>query len=253
MISGELAALGTVVSVLLLTSVAASYAGRHSVIDVAWGLMFALIAVACFVASGGHGDDVRRWLLLLMAGSWGLRLALHIGARQRGKPEDPRYEKLLRDRGPIFVALIVYVLQGALVLLIAQPVIIGSFESDPAGPLAWLGVVLWLVGIFFEAVGDWQLEQYKKDPNRGLVMDRGLWRYTRHPNYFGDACVWVGIYLVVADAWPGAITIFAPAVMVYLLAFGSGKKVLEKHMAERPGFAEYKERTSGFVPLPPRA
>jgi steroid 5-alpha reductase family enzyme len=246
----ELTAVGVVVTVLLLTYVAAAVLGKHSVIDIAWGLMFALVALATFVGSSGEGDDARRWLLLLMPALWGARLAVHIGLRSRGKPEDPRYEKLLADRGPVSAALIVYGLQGALVLLVAQPVIVGPFEDDGLTPIAYAGVVVWLVGMFFEGVGDWQLDRYRSDPDRGPVMDRGLWAYTRHPNYFGDACVWVGIFLVASERWPGVLTVPSPVVMVYLLAFGSGKKVLEKHMEGRPGFAEYQRRTSGFFPLP---
>lgn len=253
LLDAELAALGTVVTVLLVTYVAGQILGKHSVIDVAWGAMYALIAVVTYLASSGHdGDDVRRLLLLLLPAVWGTRLAVHIGLRMRGKPEDPRYAKLLENRGPVFAALMVYGLQGLLVLLIAQPILVGSYLDEPVTVLAWIGVAIWAVGMFFETVGDWQLEQYKKDPDRGPVMDRGLWKYTRHPNYFGDACVWVGIFLVAAEQWPGVLTILSPVVMVYLLAFGSGKKVLERHMAERPGFAEYCARTSGFFPLPPK-
>ena len=252
----ELAALGVILAVLLVTYVAGRIVGKHSVIDIAWGAMFALVALVTFVVSDGEGEPARRWLLLLLPAIWGTRLAVHIGMRSRGKPEDPRYEKLLGDRGPLFAALIVYGLQGALVMLIAQPIIVGSFADGSLTPLAYLGVAVWAVGMFFEAVGDYQLEQYKKDPNRGPVMDLGLWRYTRHPNYFGDACVSVGIFLVAVERWPGlglgALVVLSPVVMVYLLAFGSGKKVLERHMAGRPGFAEYVERTSGFFPLPPR-
>ena len=252
MLEAELAAIGAVAAVLLVTYVVGRVVGKHSVIDVAWGAMFALVGLVSFVTSSGEGDDGRRWLLLLLPAIWGTRLAVHIGLRSRGKPEDPRYEKLLADRGPVFAALMVYGLQGVLVLLIAQPIVVGSFTDGAPTPVAYVGVALWLVGLVFEAVGDWQLEQYKKDPERGPVMDRGLWRYTRHPNYFGDACVSVGIFLVAAERWPGVLTVLSPVVMVYLLAFGSGKKVLEKHMAGRPGFEEYQRRTSGFIPLPPK-
>ena len=110
---------------------------------------------------------------------------------------------------PVFAALVVYGLQGALVLLIAQPILVGSFTDGGLTLLAWLGVALWAVGMFFETVGDWQLERFKKDPDRGPVMDRGLWRYTRHPNYFGDACVWVGIFLIAAERWPGVLTVLS--------------------------------------------
>ncbi|MDQ1721331.1 MAG: hypothetical protein QOI26_1065, partial [Pseudonocardiales bacterium] len=124
------------------------------------------------------------------------------------------------------------------------------------GWLAAVGMLSWIVGVLFEGVGDWQLERYRRAKASGVdigpVMDRGLWRYTRHPNYFGDACVWLGIFCVSAERWPGVLTVFSPVIMVYLLAFGSGKRVLERSMASRPGYREYMARTSGFLPRPPR-
>ncbi len=252
MIAAELAALAAVVGVLLVTYVGGRVAGRHSVIDTAWGAMFAVVALVALVASYGEGDTARRWLLFVLVAAWGMRLAVHIGWRSHGKAEDPRYAKMLEGRSAVHAAFKVYGLQGLLVLVISQPVVVGSFTDGDLTALAYLGVAFWAVGVFFEAVGDWQLERYKKDPNRGPVMNRGLWRYTRHPNYFGDACVWLGIYLVAAERWPGVLTLPSLLVMVYLLAFGSGKRVLERHMADRPGYEEYRRRTSGFIPLPPR-
>lgn len=181
------------------------------------------------------------------------RLALHIGWRSRGKPEDPRYVRLLASRGPVYTVLMVYGLQGALALVIAQPLVVGLTTNGRVTWLAWVGVTLWAFGLAFEAIGDWQLERYQADPDRGPVMDRGLWRYTRHPNYFGDACVWVGIFLVAAERWPGVLTVLSPAVTVYLLVFGSGKRLLERQLAGRPGWDDYRRRTSGFFPLPPRS
>ncbi|MGH1563986.1 DUF1295 domain-containing protein [Mumia sp. DW29H23] len=243
-----------VVAVLAVTYGAAKVAGKHAVIDVAWGLLFCAVAVVAFVLSAGHGDDARRWVLLVLVLVWGLRLAVHIGRRSIGAGEDPRYEEFLRDRGELGIVAVVYGLQGALAWVISAPVQVGMFLDGPLGLLAYAGIAVWLVGLVFEAVGDAQLERYKALPKdrRPPVMDRGLWGWTRHPNYFGDACVWVGIFLVGADRWPGALTVFGPAIMVYLLAFGSGKKVLERRMAKRPAYRDYMARTSGFVPLPPR-
>ena len=237
---------------LVITYAIAKRVHRHNVIDVAWGLLFCCFAVASFAVSAGEGDDRRRWLLLAMTLVWGVRLAVHMAVRSRGHGEDPRYAKMLKDRGEPAIILIVYVLQGVIAFIVAMPLAVGSLSEEPMGLLAYAGVLLWLVGITFEAVGDRQLAAYKADPHRAPVMDSGLWRYTRHPNYFGDACVWVGIFLIAAEHWPGVLTIFSPALMVYLLAFGSGKRVLERHMAERPGYRAYMERTSGFFPLPPR-
>jgi steroid 5-alpha reductase family enzyme len=232
-------------------------AGKHSVIDTAWGLLFAAAAIAGFLCSRGDGSSARRWLLLTATVVWGVRLAVHIGRRSVGRGEDPRYEEMLADRGPLATVAVVYGLQGLLAFVISVPVVLGMFERADPGPLAIVGAAVWAVGLFFEAVGDWQLERFKARKARGerppaAVMDEGLWRYTRHPNYFGDACVWLGLFLITAERWPGALTVFAPAVMIYLLAFGSGKRVLERSMSRRPGYREYMHRTSGFVPLPPR-
>jgi steroid 5-alpha reductase family enzyme len=134
------------------------------------------------------------------------------------------------------------------------PVQVALFVPRPPGVLCWVGAALWAVGLFFETVGDWQLTRFRADPaNRGTVLDHGLWRYTRHPNYFGDACVWWGLFLCVADTPLGWATVVSPLVMTYLLANGSGKPMLERQLANaKPGYAEYVARTSGFLPLPPR-
>jgi steroid 5-alpha reductase family enzyme len=148
----------------------------------------------------------------------------------------------------------VYLLQGILAFVIASPILVGGFEGSSVGVVAWIGVGLWLVGVFFEAVGDAQMERFRRDPaHRGQVIDVGLWRYTRHPNYFGDACVWWGLSLVAFTTWPGILTILSPLAMTWLLAKGTGKPLLEKDMSSRrPGYADYVRRTSGFLPLPPK-
>ena len=247
---------GALVVVLAATFVASRIAGRHSVIDTAWGLLFVAVALTVFVTSSGSGDDLRRALLLVLPGAWGLRLAFYIGRRSIGKPEDPRYEQLLaKAKGnPTWYAVrTVYLLQGLLAALVSAPIIVGAYERAPVRAAAWIGVVLWLVGVFFEAVGDAQMHRFRADPaNRGSVMDRGLWRYTRHPNYFGDACVWWGIFLVAADRWPGVLTVLSPVLMTLLLTRGSGARIMDRHMSGRPGWAEYAARTSGFFPRPPR-
>lgn len=239
-------------AVLVVTYLAAGRAGRHSVIDTAWGLLFAAIAVAACVRSAGSGSPGRRYLVLALTVLWGVRLAVHIGRRNRGADEDPRYRALLAGRGPIVVIALVYLTQGALAYLVSMPVQVAAFQRAPLGPLAWVGAAGWLTGMLFEAIGDEQLRRFKADPARSGILNTGLWRYTRHPNYFGDACVWAGIFLIAAESWPGVLTIGSPLLMGYLLAFGSGKRVLEHAMADRPGYREYARRTSGFVPLPPR-
>jgi steroid 5-alpha reductase family enzyme len=150
----------------------------------------------------------------------------------------------------------VFVVQGAAVWFVALPVQVVAVTHTSTAWLAWLGVALWVVGVLFEAVGDAQLAAYKRDPDRGPVMDRGGWGWTRHPNYFGDACVWWGIWLIAAaslpDSWWGALTILSPVAMTYFLVFATGAKPLERTMMQRPGYPEYAARTSMFFPLPPR-
>jgi steroid 5-alpha reductase family enzyme len=231
---------------------------RHDLIDVAWGAGFALIAVTTFVLSAGKGDPATRVLLLVLTVVWGLRLAVHIGLRNRGKPEDRRYVEI-RARGGrrpnLRLARVVYLTQGVVMLLVSLPVQAGQYGAGAPPVLLVLGAAVWLVGFVFETVGDWQLRRFAADPaNRGRVLDSGLWRYTRHPNYFGDASVWWGLYLLACGTWVGVATLPAPLVMTALLAKGTGKPLTEKHLAgSRPGYADYVRRTSGFLPLPPRS
>jgi steroid 5-alpha reductase family enzyme len=246
-----------VVVVLGVTFLVALRLGRHAVIDVAWGLGFVAVAATSVIASAGEGDPVRRGLVLVMTAAWGLRLATHIALRSRGQGEDPRYEELL-SRAPgnpqLYALRTVYLTQGAVMWFVSLPVQVAAFETPGTGWLTWVGVLVWVVGMLFETVGDWQLTRFRNDPeSRGRVLDTGLWRYTRHPNYFGDACAWWGISLVSFAAWPGIITVLSPLAMTWLLAKGTGKPLLEKDMSSRrPGYADYVRRTSGFVPLPPR-
>jgi steroid 5-alpha reductase family enzyme len=231
--------------------------GRHRVVDVVWGLAFTAVAVVSFALSAGHGDTARRTLALVLTAVWGLRLAVHIAARSRGKPEDPRYEALLakaRGSRAWFAFTRVYLLQALLVWFISLPIQIAAFGTAPLGPQTAVACVLWLVGVSFETVGDWQLERFRADPaHRGKLMTSGLWRYTRHPNYFGDACVWWGLFLLAADQRAGLCTIASPILMTVLLTVGSGMRLADRHMAgTRPEFADYARRTSGFIPLPPR-
>ena len=247
--------LGTAVSVLilmLLAFVIGLLRGRHDGIDVVWGLGFVVVAVTGLVLSAGHGDPGMRWLLTALTAIWGLRLAVHIGRRQHGAEEDHRYVDLLRGKGPLGALRSVYLTQGAAMWAVSLPIQVGQYYS-PLTPWVIVGVLIWAVGVTFEAVGDWQLDRFRADPARkGTVLDTGLWRYTRHPNYFGDACVWWGLFAVAATSRQGWLTVLAPALMTYFLARGTGKPLMEKHMSKRPGYAEYVARTSGFVPLPPR-
>ncbi len=249
--------LAAVVVVLGATFLVALQVGRHAVVDVAWGGGFVAVALTSYALSAGDGDPGRRLLVTGLTTVWGLRLATHIWLRSRGHGEDPRYEALLakaKGSPKLFAFTRIYLTQGLMMWFISLPVQVAAFETSPLGILAWAGVALWVVGFVFETVGDRQLQQFRDDPsNKGEVLDTGLWRYTRHPNYFGDACVWWGLSLIAFSAWPGVLTILSPMVMTWLLANGTGKPLLEKGMSSRrPGYDDYVRRTSGFIPLPPK-
>jgi steroid 5-alpha reductase family enzyme len=243
------AAAAVCVVAMLLTAYAARRAGRVSVVDVTWGL--ALTGVALVSALLGDAPGWRCWLLVVVVGAWGLRLSWHIWRRSTGHGEDPRYTELLGSgRGGPLVR--VWIPQGGAIWFVSLPVQVAAVAGEGVDLVVVLGVAVWAVGVVFEAVGDAQLAAYKADPDRPPVMDRGLWRYTRHPNYFGDACVWWGIWLVAASAWPGVLTVLSPVVMTYFLVFATGAKLLEETMMKRPGYPEYAARTSMFFPLPPK-
>ncbi len=251
------ATLGAAVVVVLVAFAIGVRTHKHRVIDIFWGVGFAVVAGTGLALSAGFGDPVRRWVAAGLTIVWGLRLAVHIGLRGRGEPEDPRYDQLLaRARGNrnLYALRMIYLLQALSIWFVSWPVQVAQYDPDGLGPLAWLGIVVWAVGVFFETVGDAQLTRFKADPaNKGHVLDTGLWHYTRHPNYFGDACVWWGLWLIAADSWVGLVAIVCPIAMTYLLTRKTGKPLLESHLSNtRPGYAEYVARTSGFVPWPPK-
>ncbi|MFE4228388.1 DUF1295 domain-containing protein [Arthrobacter sp. NPDC056886] len=244
------------VILLAVTFAVAVRRNRHSVIDTVWGLGFVVVAGVSWLLSAGYGDDGRRLLLLALVAVWGIRLAVHIGLRARGGHEDPRYVAMLSTAPGsrnVYALRRVYLPQGVVMFFVSLTVQVGMFATGSLGWLAFAGVLLWILGFVFESVGDRQLMQFKADPaKRGTVLNTGLWRYTRHPNYFGDAAVWAGLFLVAADSWPGVLTILSPALMIWTLAGKTGKPLTEKAMSARPGYKEYIESTSGFLPLPPR-
>ncbi|MBU3674273.1 MAG: DUF1295 domain-containing protein [Solirubrobacteraceae bacterium] len=226
-----------------------------SIVDIFWGSGFVVVAWVTFVVA--DGSEGYRWLLVALTTLWGLRLTAHLANRNLGHGEDFRYAKMRERHGsrwPLRSLWSVYWVQGALMWVVSLPVQAGQQlgEGSPDW-LAWVGVAVWGVGLFFETVGDLQLSRFIADPaNRGKVMDQGLWRYTRHPNYFGDFSVWWGIWLVAlsAGAW---WTVVGPLVMSLLLIKVSGAGLLEKSLSKkREGYDEYVARTSGFFPLPPR-
>ena len=233
-----------------------------SIVDIGWGPGFALIAVVAFAVSDGALP--RRALVTGLTVVWGLRLGGYLAWRAWGKPEDFRYQAMRRhwgERFPIVSLFTVFALQGALMWIVSLPIQVAQVARAPAtlGALDALGAGLWLVGMFFESVGDWQLARFKADPaSAGRVMDRGLWRYTRHPNYFGDCVVWWGLFAIALAVQGGAWTALGPLVMTVLLRRVSGVTLLERSLVKRrPGYAEYVTRTNAFVPgrprTPPRA
>ena len=229
-----------------------------SIVDIYWGPGFSAIALVTFLAAGG--DHPRRVLVLVLAMLWGLRLGGYLLWRNAGKGEDFRYVAMREQHGERFwwVSLFtVFLLQGALQWIVSLPLQLTQAAPGTAalGALDALGVALVAAGLFFEGVGDWQLARFKADPaNEGRVMDRGLWRYTRHPNYFGDFLVWWGLAAIALAAPYGLAGLVGPALMSFLLLRVSGVAMLERTIAERrPGYREYVETTNAFFPARPKA
>lgn len=233
---------------------------NQSIIDIFWGPGFVVAAVVSYLMSaGGDGDDTRRLIVLLLTSIWGLRLGLYIGKRNIGHGEDRRYTSMMRQwkSGSLIVFLIrkIYGLQGVLIIIVSLPVQFAMYQGSSLGVLGSIGIALWAIGLFFEAVGDWQLARFKSDPaNAGKIMDRGLWGWTRHPNYFGDSVVWLGLFVLSLGAWWGLAAIISPIIMTRLLLNYSGKAVLERGMRRSRGEAYdvYVAQTSGFFPMPPK-
>jgi len=227
-----------------------------SIVDIFWGTGF-VIANWVYFALTPEGFLLRKLLISTLVTIWGLRLSIHILLRNWGKPEDFRYQKWREEAGSKWgwqSFFRVFLLQGILLWIISAPLLAAQQGALPAGLTFFdtLGIVVWLVGFFFETVGDFQLVRFKANPaNKGKVLNRGVWRYTRHPNYFGDSAQWWGTYLIavsVGSWW----TIFSPTVMTLFLINVSGVALLEKTMETRPGYQEYIDQTSAFIPWLPR-
>lgn len=229
----------------------------NSIVDIAYGLGFVLIcwSGALIYASG----QPRQLLLLCLISLWGLRLAIHIGLRKRTEQgEDSRYRQWRESWGESFYwrsFLQIFMLQGAVIYLVVLPVLLVIREAG--GPLGWLdllGVLVWLFGFAFEAIGDWQLLQFKRNPdNRGKIMRHGLWKITRHPNYFGEATLWWGIFLIALSVPLGWLAIISPLLIDFLLLKVSGIPMLEERYAGKPEFEIYKQHTNTFFPWFPKA
>lgn len=247
-------AIGALMTLIWLSSLVLKDA---SLVDRFWGPGFTLIAAVGLLCGAGY--EPRRLLLFVMS-LWGLRLGWYLTRRNWGHGEDLRYQKMRKHWGPERFWWIsfftVFVLQGAIMFVVGIPLMIGAQGLEPKrlGAFAIAGVVVWLIGLLFESVGDAQLRRFVSDPaNKGKVMDRGLWRYTRHPNYFGNALIWWGIWLVVLPVQYGWIAIVGPALMTWSLMYFSGVPILERHLRRtKEGYEEYCQRTSVFFPLPPK-
>lgn len=253
----ELARCGALVAAYMTAWFAVALLKKdNSVADIAWGLGFVLVAAVTF---SRRGPLFLPLLVTSLVTVWGARLAFHILVRNRTRGEDPRYAAWRRKWGRSFLwrsYLQVFLLQGFFLLAISSPVILVNTvregASSPRGPWA-AGLLLWCVGFFFEAVGDAQLARFKRDPaNRGRIMDRGLWRYSRHPNYFGESLMWWGIFLLALEVPYGWTTVVSPLLITFLLVRVSGVPLLEKRYAGNADFQAYARRTNAFVPGPPK-
>lgn len=229
---------------------------NNSIVDIGWGLGYVLIALFGLVRI--PDSTVRAWLLTAMVVIWGGRLAYYLAKRNLGKPEDYRYVEMRKGWGNNWPALQaffkVYILQGTLMYIIALPIILVHAASQPGlNVLDFVGLGVWIFGFFFESVADFQLKQFKQEShNKGRIMKYGLWRYTRHPNYFGEAMMWWGIYLVTVSVENGWLMVFSPVLITVLLLFVSGVPLLEKKYKDNLEFEQYAKETNRFIPWFPR-
>ena len=225
-----------------------------SIVDSLWPMMFLFAAITYLVSLAEPGP--RGLLVLAMTAIWSLRLFGYITWRNWGEPEDRRYQQIRANNQPNFHLksfFIVFFFQGLIAWIVSLPLLLAIAEPAPLGWIDYAGITLWVIGMVFEAGGDFQLARFKANPsNRGAVMRYGLWRYTRHPNYFGNACLWwgFGLLALAGGAW---WVLISPLLMTFLLLKVSGVSLLEQDIGERrPGYAEYVKSTSPFLPLPPR-
>lgn len=224
----------------------------NSIVDIAYGPAFVLISWSAYLFSGSAHP--RQLLVLTLVTLWGLRLSGHIFLRKRGESgEDSRYRKWRDEWGDSFVwrsFLQIFMLQGAVIFFVSLPILVVIHQPGASlGLLDLLGILVWLLGFSFEAIGDWQLLRFKRDPaNRGRILQSGLWRYSRHPNYFGEAILWWGVLLIALGSPLGIIAIVSPLLIDFLLFKVSGVPMLEAKYAGNPVFEAYKQRTNAVFP-----
>ncbi len=222
-----------------------------SIVDIFWGLGFVVLVWFYFFNS-----PARNLFIAVMTTLWGLRLAVHIGTRNSGRPEDRRYTAMREGKKnfALWSLFFVFFFQGVLLWVIAMPLYFAQSQGAELNGFMVFGNTMWAVGLFFESIGDYQLTSIKADPlNHGKVLNSGLWRYTRHPNYFGDSCLWFGFYFFavgVSGAW---WLVFSPVLMTTFLLKVSGVSLLEKDIgSRRPNYREYIAKTSSFIPWFPK-
>jgi steroid 5-alpha reductase family enzyme len=228
---------------------------RNDVADIAWGIGFVFISWCSLIISGVYAPSAIAVTVLVTI--WGSRLSWHIYQRNKGKPEDYRYQEWREQWGKWFYFrsyLQVFLLQGLFLALIVFPVVFINHNAQQTLSLFdGLGFLVWVCGFVFESVGDAQLARFIKNPNnKGMLMQEGLWRYTRHPNYFGEVLQWWGVWLYALSIPSGWVTIIGPLTITFLILKVSGIPLLEKKMEANPLFKEYKKKTSMFFPLPPK-
>ena len=245
----------TVVAYMSFWFLLSVFLKRNDIADIAWGLGFLLIAALSFYRYD-FGLD-RGLLVTVLVFLWSTRLSFHIYSRNKGKREDYRYKKWRDEWGKLFYIrsfLQVFLLQGLLMLVISAPVIIiNTYRGGPLNLIDFIGFFIWTTGFLFETIGDYQLNKFIKNPlNKGKVMKYGLWKYSRHPNYFGEVMQWWGIWIIALSVSYGFFSIVGPLVITTLILKISGIPMLEKKMEENEEFQEYKKKTSVFFPLPPK-
>jgi steroid 5-alpha reductase family enzyme len=231
-----------------------------SIVDVAWGVGFVLVLLVSLLTSPGFPGQMtgRKLLLIIMIAAWGFRLSWHIYQRNKGKPEDFRYANWRQKWGKWFSLrsyFQIFLLQGFFMFLILLPALL-IIRQPAGGGWIWLdslGVLVWILGFLFEARADAELERFKADPtNKGKIIKSGLWRYSRHPNYFGEALMWWGIFIIGLNVRSGWLGIISPLTITILLTRVSGIPLLEKKYAGNPEYETYKAVTSTFFPWPPK-
>ncbi|MFK7933913.1 MAG: DUF1295 domain-containing protein [Saprospiraceae bacterium] len=242
----------SVLTALWLVSLAVKDA---SIIDIFWG--FGFVIIVWFYAYQIDNFGVRQYLLLSLVSIWGLRLSLYLAGRNIGKGEDYRYVQMRKAGGKNWwwtSFFRVFFLQGWILWIISSVFVPALADTSPLGVLDYIGVSLWAIGFFFEVVGDYQLSQFKKNRSSSAeVLATGLWKYTRHPNYFGDTTLWWGYFFLALSFSTGWIHIFSPLFMTFLLLKISGVAMLEKGLSKtKPKYEDYIRRTSAFIPLPPK-